>query len=41
VGCNERVVGLDSGADEEATQREDRQAEATGEVLVDEGLWLD
>ena len=38
VGCEEHVVGLDGGADEEAGQWDCGEAEAAGEVLVGESL---
>lgn len=38
VRGEEHVVGLDGGADEEAGEGEDRQAQALGEVLVREGV---
>lgn len=38
VGSEKHVVGLDRGADEEGGKRNNREAEATGEVLVCERL---
>ena len=38
VGGEKHVVGLERGADEEAGERDDGEAEAAGEVLVGEGL---
>ena len=38
MGCDEHVVSLDGGADEEAAEGEDGKSKAAGEVLIDEGL---
>lgn len=38
MGCKEHVVGLDGGTDEEASEREDGETKAFGEVLVKECL---
>ena len=39
ISSDEHVVGLDGGADEEAGEGDGGEAEATGEVLVHEGLF--
>lgn len=38
MGSKEHVIGLDGGANEEASKGQDWKAEALGEVLVEEGL---
>lgn len=36
--CQEHVVGLDSGTDEETRQRKNRETEPSGKILVCKGL---
>lgn len=40
MGCEEHVVGLDGGADEEAGEGDDGEAETFDEVLVDKCLFI-